>query len=106
LPFPVLSAAKIPAATWALRETPPVVPAANFKNMNQNKEHATHARALQADIIAAPDVWLPRREALLGWLETFLQRVAAPNYDLGETEAADLVAMDEFLRTKLVPVAA
>ena len=73
--------------------------------MNQHNEHLVHAQALQADILAAPGVWLPRREILLEWLEKFLQRVALPNYDLGETEATDLDALDKFLRKKLVPVA-
>ena len=73
--------------------------------MNKHNEHLIHARALQADILAAPGVWLPRREIVLEWLEKFLQRVAAPRYELGETEAADLVALDRFLRKNLVPVA-
>ena len=73
--------------------------------MNKHNEHISHARALRADILAAPSVWLPRRETLLEWLEKFLQRVVVPNYALGETEAADLVALDKFLRKKMVPVA-
>ena len=73
--------------------------------MNKHNEHLVRARALRADILAAPGVWLPRREILLEWLEKFLQRVAVPNYALGETEAADLAALDKFLRKRLVPVA-
>lgn len=73
--------------------------------MNKHNEHLVHARALQTDILAAPGVWLPRREILLEWLEKFLQRVAKPSYDLGETEADDLAALDKFLRKKSVPVA-
>jgi hypothetical protein len=73
--------------------------------MNQHHEHLVHARALRADILAAPSVWLPRREILLDWLDKFLQRVAVASYELGETEAADLVALDKFLRKKSVPVA-
>ncbi|HVS51194.1 MAG TPA: hypothetical protein VHD62_02470 [Opitutaceae bacterium] len=73
--------------------------------MSSNREHLAHAHALQADISAAPEVWLPRREILLEWLEKFLQRVAAPDYELGETEADDLAALDKFLRKKMVPVA-
>ena len=73
--------------------------------MSKHHEHLVHARALRADILAAPGVWLPRRETLLEWLEKFLQRVTVPNYNLGETEAADLVALDKFLRKRLVPVA-
>jgi hypothetical protein len=73
--------------------------------MNKHNEHLIHARALRTDILAAPAVWLPRREILVEWLEKFLQRVVTPNYELGESEAADLVALDKFLRKKLVPVA-
>jgi hypothetical protein len=68
-------------------------------------EHLTHARALQADILAAPEVWLPRREVLLDWLRSFLVRAAKPKYELDETEASDLHALDQFLRRKHVPVA-
>lgn len=73
--------------------------------MNPHHEHLIHARALRADILAAPSVWLPRREILLDWLDKFLQRGAAANYELGETEAADLAALDKFLRKRSVPVA-
>lgn len=70
-----------------------------------NHEHLVHARALRADILAAPGVWLPRREILVDWLEKFLQRAITPKYELGETEAADLVALEKFLRKKSVPLA-
>lgn len=73
--------------------------------MNSHHEHLVHARALRADILAAPGVWLPRREILLDWLDKFLQRVALANYELGETEAEDLAALDKFLRKRSVPVA-
>jgi hypothetical protein len=73
--------------------------------MNKHQEHLVHARALRSDILAAPGVWLPRREILLEWLEKFLLRIAVPSYHLGETEAADLVALDKFLRKRMVPVA-
>jgi hypothetical protein len=73
--------------------------------MNKHNEHLVHARALRAGILASPGVWLPRREILLEWLEKFLQRVTGPDYELGETEAADLAALDKFLRKKTVPVA-
>lgn len=73
--------------------------------MNINEDYAAHARALQAEIASAPGVWLPRREDLLKWLETFLQRVEDPTYTLGESEAADLAAVEKYLRTRLVPAA-
>jgi hypothetical protein len=74
--------------------------------MTQSKNHLLHARSLRSDILAAPAVWLPRREVLLQWLDGFLLRARAPAYALEETEAADLEALDLFLRGKEIPVAA
>jgi hypothetical protein len=71
----------------------------------QRQQELVHARALRADILAAPNVWLPRREILLEWLDGFLQRAAAARYELEPTEASDLEALDQFLRTQKVPVA-
>lgn len=73
--------------------------------MNKNNEHLLHARALRADILGASTVWLPRRENLLLWLNAFLKRVETPKYVLAETEAADLVALDQFLREMKLPAA-
>jgi hypothetical protein len=53
----------------------------------------------------APDVWLPRREVLLDWLNAFLAHAAAPHGEISEGEAADLDALRHFLRRKKVPVA-
>ena len=72
--------------------------------MKNNSEHLIHARALQADILAAPGVWLPRREILLEWLNAFLARAAPPGYEFVESEASDLRALDQFLRKLKVPV--
>ncbi len=74
--------------------------------MNPNNEHLIHARALLADIRAAPTVVLPRRLVLLEWLEAFLTRATAPKYELGENEASDLRALEHFLRKQKVPAAA
>lgn len=65
----------------------------------------TQARALRADILGAPTVWLPRREILLDWLNGFLGRAEKSRYELGDTEAGDLDALGHFLRKKKVPVA-
>jgi|LakMenEpi03Aug12_release.lakeMendotaPanAssembly.Ray.scaffolds.fasta_scaffold1347201_2 hypothetical protein len=73
--------------------------------MTESNHHLTHARSLRADILAAPSVWLPRREVLVQWLDGFLLRARAPAYALEETEAADLKALDLFLRGKMIPVA-
>lgn len=74
--------------------------------MHKPTVHLTHARSLRADILAAPEVWLPRREIMLDWLNSFMLRAEKPAYHLGETEAADLTALDLFLRKKKVPAAA
>ena len=73
--------------------------------MDKQNEYISQASALRADVLAAPTVWLPRREVLLDWLNGFLSRAKTPDYDLGETEAADLAALEKFLRKKKVPVA-
>ncbi|MES2695161.1 MAG: hypothetical protein V4773_16930 [Verrucomicrobiota bacterium] len=74
--------------------------------MQKNNEQLAHARTLRADILGAPAVWLPRRAVLLDWLNAFLVRAEVAKYELDETEASDLVALDQFLRKKKVPVAA
>jgi hypothetical protein len=73
--------------------------------MNKNNEQLIRARALRADILGAPAVWLPRRETMLLWLDSFLKRAESAKYVPGETESADLAALDQFLRKKKLPVA-
>jgi hypothetical protein len=73
--------------------------------MQKHHTHLTHARALRADILAAPAVWLPRREVLLEWLAAFLLRAETSSYVLGDTEADDLAALEQFLRKKKIPLA-
>ena len=58
-----------------------------------------------AEIVAAPTVWLPRRDAVTDWLNQFIARSAQPNFVLGSTEAEDLAALEQFLRKKKIPVA-
>ena len=73
--------------------------------METLNQYVTQARALRASILGAPTVWLPRRETLLEWLNGFLLRAEKTRYELGETEATDLVALDHFLRKKKIPIA-
>lgn len=54
-------------------------------------------------MLAAPNVWLPRREVLLEWLSAFLQRAAAPKYVLEPSDASDLDALEQYLRGNNVP---
>ena len=72
--------------------------------MPKSNPHLLHAQSLHFDILAAPDVWLPRREVLLEWLSGFVQRAGKPAYELGESEASDLAALEQFLRRKKVPL--
>lgn len=65
--------------------------------------HMLHARALRADLLANPAVWLPRREVLLEWLVELLARAQDPQYVFTSTETDDLVAIDRFLRANDVP---
>lgn len=71
--------------------------------MHKNQDHVAQARSLRADILAAPHVWLPRREILLEWLDGFLRRAGSSAYELEPTEAADLHALDQFLRRQKIP---
>ena len=73
------------------------------KIMNEKNENLSRAQAMRDDILASPDVWLPRRDILLDWLNAFVQRAETPSYMIGETEVADLTALDRFLRNKKVP---
>ncbi|MGD1029522.1 MAG: hypothetical protein ABSA05_00130 [Opitutaceae bacterium] len=75
------------------------------KIMNPQNENISRAQAMRDEILAAPDVWLPRRDTLLDWLNAFMKRAEKPSYELGATEADDLTALDRFLRRKKVPVA-
>jgi hypothetical protein len=73
--------------------------------MQKNNEQLVQARGLRADILAAPTVWLPRRDIIVEWLNTFLLRAATPGAALEESDVSDLVALDRFLRKQHVPVA-
>ncbi len=69
------------------------------------KTNQMQAQTLLADIEAAPSTALPRREAVVAWLNAFLARSNHKNYVMGETEADDLIALNKFLRTYDVPAA-
>ncbi|HVW22797.1 MAG TPA: hypothetical protein VHC86_16400 [Opitutaceae bacterium] len=65
----------------------------------------THACTLRSEIVGSPATWLPRREDLLEWLNAFVARSHRASYELGETEEADLAALDAYLRRMKVPAA-
>lgn len=73
--------------------------------MHKNQEQLTHAHALRTAILAAPEIWLPRRVILLEWLDSFLARVASTEYELSRDDTTDLNALDGFLRKRRVPLA-
>lgn len=73
--------------------------------MQKPHDYILQARALRADLLGAPDVWVPRRDVLLDWLNAFLRRAEKPRYTPAESEVTDLAALDQFLRRKKVPVA-
>ena len=76
--------------------------------MNHSTEgttNQTQARALLADIDGVSATALPRRDTIVRWLNAYLDRSSQTGYVMGETEAADLIALDQFLRAHGVPVA-
>lgn len=72
--------------------------------MQKSAEQVTRARTLRADILAAPDVWLPRRDVLLDWLNLFILRAGSSRQEADVMENEDLDALDRFLRKQKIPV--
>jgi hypothetical protein len=73
---------------------------------DEKKTSQTHARALLEDIQRAPEIALPRRETLVDWLNAFLLRAGRRGYVMAQAETEDLIALDRFLRSLNIPVAA
>ena len=69
-----------------------------------DNSNQAQARSLLADIQGAADQALPRRGAIVEWLDAFLVRAGVKGYQLQETEAADLASLDLYLRSEHVPV--
>jgi hypothetical protein len=65
----------------------------------------THARSLLADLMRAPGTLIPRRETIVSWLNAYLIRSDKTGYVAEADDAADLVALDQFLRSHQIPVA-
>lgn len=65
----------------------------------------TQANALLADIHAVPTIAIPRRETIVAWLTSYLDRSSAPGYGMAVEDSDDLLAVDQFLRDNGVPVA-
>ena len=65
-----------------------------------------HARSLLADIHGAPNTTLPRRDALVIWLDAFLLRAGQRGYATEPAEIADLAALEKFLRAHAIPITA
>ena len=75
-----------------------------MKNTDDGAMQRTHAKTMQGEIQSAPNTRLPRRQPILDWLKNFLLRSDKKGYVLGETEVADLTALQLFLREYGVPV--
>ncbi len=74
--------------------------------MTNRTQHLSHAQALLTGIHAQPDAYLPRRAILVDWLDGFVVRATSAHYVLGVTEADDLGALADFLRSKDIAIAA
>jgi hypothetical protein len=72
----------------------------------ETRTNQAHARSLLADIQHAPQIALPRRETLVDWLNAYLVRAERRGYVDVRAETDDLVALDKFLRSAQIPVAA
>lgn len=77
-----------------------------MKTIAEPTPNQIHAKALLADILGSPATALPRRETLVDWLKSLLSRSHQSGYVADDSESADLIALDRFLRTNDVPSAA
>jgi hypothetical protein len=73
--------------------------------MNKSSKYLEQALALQQSIMSSPEIWLPRRDSLLEWLNNFVKRAESSTFVLGETEAADLADLELFISKKKIQIA-
>lgn len=71
--------------------------------MSLASKYHIYATSLLADIQAAADVFLPRRDDLARWLNDFLRRSAVKGFHADASEVENLVALDAFVRLNLIP---
>jgi hypothetical protein len=74
--------------------------------MTELKTYQVYATSLHADIEAAVNDGLPRREVLLDWLDDFLQRVKKRGFQMVQGDVDNLTALDQFVRFNRIPATA
>jgi hypothetical protein len=71
--------------------------------MTDLKTCQAYATSLHADIKAAINDGLPRREVLLDWLDEFLLRAKKRNFQMEQADVDNLTALDQFVRFNRIP---
>jgi len=71
--------------------------------MTELKTCQAYATSLHADIKAAVNDGLPRREVLLEWLDDFLVRAKKRSFQLEQPDVDNLTALDQFVRHNRIP---
>lgn len=71
--------------------------------MTELKTYQAYASSLHADIKAAVNDGLPRREVLLEWLDDFLLRAKKRSFQMEQTDVDNLTALDQFVRYNRIP---
>ncbi len=74
--------------------------------MTELKTYQVYATSLHADIEAAVNDGLPRREVLLSWLDDFLLRVKKRGFEMVKEDVDNLTALDQFVRFNRIPATA
>lgn len=63
-----------------------------------------NARGQLAAIQASLSIFFPRRDAIVAWLTSFINRSTQKDFILGETESDDLAELKKYLRAHGVTV--
>lgn len=71
--------------------------------MTELKTYQVYATSLHADIEAAVNDGLPRRDVLLGWLDDFLLRAKKRGFEMVQEDVDNLTALDQFVRYNRIP---
>jgi hypothetical protein len=74
--------------------------------MTELKTYQVYATSLHADIEAAVNDGLPRRQVLLDWLDEFLLRVKKRGFQMEQGDVDNLTALDQFVRFNRIPATA
>jgi hypothetical protein len=77
-----------------------------MKNHAIGDSNQVHAESLLADITAAIETAIPKRETITDWLKAYLLRARARGYVVESDDTDNLDALDKFLREQNVPVVA